>query len=41
VAGEPEWRAEEERGRDGIPLSDGVWANLVASAEKLGVPLPA
>ena len=41
VAGEPEWRAEEERGRDGIPLSDGVWQNLVAAAEKLGVALPA
>jgi LDH2 family malate/lactate/ureidoglycolate dehydrogenase len=41
VAGEPEWRAEEERRRDGIPLSDGVWENLVASAAKLAVPLPA
>jgi LDH2 family malate/lactate/ureidoglycolate dehydrogenase len=41
VAGEPEWRAEEERRRDGITLSDGVWQNLVASAEKLGVALPA
>src|SRR5260370_31103184 len=40
VAGEPEWRAEEERRRDGIPLSDGVWQNLVASAEKLGGALP-
>jgi LDH2 family malate/lactate/ureidoglycolate dehydrogenase len=41
VAGEPEWRAEEERRHDGIPLSDGVWQNLVAAAEKLGVALPA
>jgi LDH2 family malate/lactate/ureidoglycolate dehydrogenase len=41
VAGEPEWRAEEERRRDGIPLSDGVWENLAASAAKLAVPLPA
>jgi LDH2 family malate/lactate/ureidoglycolate dehydrogenase len=41
VAGEPEWRAEEERRRDGITLSEGVWQNLVAAAEKLGVPLPA
>ena len=40
VAGEPEWRAEEHRRRDGIPLSDGVWQNLVAAAEKLGVALP-
>jgi len=40
VAGEPEWRAEEERRRDGIALSEGVWQNLVAAAEKLGVALP-
>src|SRR5260370_1921183 len=37
VAGEPEWRAEEQRRRDGIPLSDGVWQNLVAAAQRLGV----
>jgi LDH2 family malate/lactate/ureidoglycolate dehydrogenase len=41
VAGEPEWRAEEERRRDGITLSDGVWQNLAAAADKLSVPLPA
>src|SRR5262249_7936825 len=41
VAGEPEWRAEEQRRRTGIPLSDGVWQNLVQVAEQLGVPLPA
>ena len=41
VAGEPEWRAEEERRRDGIPLSEGVWQNLVVAADKLGVALPA
>jgi len=40
VAGEPEWRAEAQRRRDGIPLSDGVWQNLVAAAEKLGVAVP-
>jgi LDH2 family malate/lactate/ureidoglycolate dehydrogenase len=41
VAGEPEWRAEEERRRDGIMLSEGVWQNLVAAADRLGVALPA
>ena len=41
VAGDPEWRAEEQRRRDGIPLSDGVWQNLVQAAESLKVPLPA
>ena len=40
VAGEPEWRAEAQRRVGGIPLSDGVWQNLVTAAEKLGVPLP-
>ena len=40
VAGEPEWRAEELRRRDGIPLSDGVWQNLAQAAQQLGVPLP-
>ena len=40
VAGEPEWRAEEQRRRDGIPLSDGVWQNLVAAAQKLSVAVP-
>jgi LDH2 family malate/lactate/ureidoglycolate dehydrogenase len=40
VAGEPEWRIEQQRRRDGIPLSDGVWQNLVQAAEKLGVGVP-
>jgi LDH2 family malate/lactate/ureidoglycolate dehydrogenase len=40
VAGEPEWRAEELRRRDGIPLTDGVWQNLVQAAQQLGVPIP-
>ncbi|MBZ5611818.1 MAG: Ldh family oxidoreductase [Acidobacteriia bacterium] len=40
VAGDPEWRAEEQRRRDGIPLSDGVWQNLAQAAEQLGVVLP-
>jgi LDH2 family malate/lactate/ureidoglycolate dehydrogenase len=40
VAGDPEWRAEETRRRDGIPLSDGVWQNLVQAAQQLGVPVP-
>jgi LDH2 family malate/lactate/ureidoglycolate dehydrogenase len=40
VAGEPEWRIEEQRRRDGIPLSDGVWQNLVAAAQQLQVALP-
>src|SRR5579871_2079487 len=41
VAGEPEWRAEELRRRDGIPLSPGVWQALVEAARQLNVALPA
>ena len=40
VAGEAEWRAETERRRDGIPLSDGLWRDLCAWAERLGVEIP-
>jgi LDH2 family malate/lactate/ureidoglycolate dehydrogenase len=40
VAGDPEWRTEEQRRREGIPLSDGAWQNLVAAAQKLGVAVP-
>jgi uncharacterized oxidoreductase len=40
VAGDPEWRMEVERRRDGIPVSDGAWQNLVQAAEKLGVSVP-
>src|SRR5579864_7703944 len=39
VAGDPEWRAEETRRRNGILLSDGVWQNLVQAAKQLGVAL--
>jgi LDH2 family malate/lactate/ureidoglycolate dehydrogenase len=40
VAGEPEWKMEEQRRRDGIPVSDGAWQNLVQAAQKLGVAVP-
>jgi LDH2 family malate/lactate/ureidoglycolate dehydrogenase len=40
VAGEPEWRAEEQRGRDGIPLDEGVWQHLCSTAETLGITAP-
>ncbi len=41
VAGDPEWRAEELRSKQGIPLSEGAWQGLVAAAQMLGVSLPA
>jgi LDH2 family malate/lactate/ureidoglycolate dehydrogenase len=40
VAGEPEWRAEEQRRHEGIPLDSGVWEHLCAAAESLGVFVP-
>jgi len=41
VAGDPEWRIEDERRRGGIPIPPGPWANLARVAERLGVVLPA
>jgi LDH2 family malate/lactate/ureidoglycolate dehydrogenase len=40
VAGDPEWRSEVQRRREGIPLSEGVWQSLQQAAQQLGVPLP-
>ncbi len=40
VAGDPEWRIEEQRRRDGIPLSEGAWKALCEAAASLSVPLP-
>jgi LDH2 family malate/lactate/ureidoglycolate dehydrogenase len=40
LAGEPEWRAEEVRRRDGIPVEDGVWQALARTAHELNVRIP-
>jgi LDH2 family malate/lactate/ureidoglycolate dehydrogenase len=40
VAGDPEWRTETQRRRQGIPLGEGTWKALVETAEKLGVAVP-
>jgi LDH2 family malate/lactate/ureidoglycolate dehydrogenase len=40
VAGDPEWRIEETRRRDGIPVDPATWESLGELAEELGVPLP-
>lgn len=37
VAGDPEWRMEEQRRRDGIPVADRLWAQLKEWAAKLRV----
>ena len=40
VAGDPEWRMEEERGRSGVPVGHGTWKALCEAADRLGVPAP-
>jgi len=40
LAGEPEWRTEEKRRRDGIPVPVGLWEVLSAVASKHGVVPP-
>ncbi len=41
VAGEPEWRVEAVRRREGIPVARGIWAELASLAARLGVAVPA
>ena len=40
IAGEPEWRAAEERRRDGIPIPSPLWTRLSALAGPLNVVAP-
>jgi LDH2 family malate/lactate/ureidoglycolate dehydrogenase len=40
VAGDPEWRFEEERRRTGIPIAEGTWKVLGELAQKFEVSLP-
>jgi len=40
VAGDPEWRTEAERRKNGIPIEEGNWKRLCASAEQVGVAIP-
>jgi LDH2 family malate/lactate/ureidoglycolate dehydrogenase len=40
VAGEPEWRAEIARKRDGIPVPTGLWQKLTAFGTETGVVPP-
>ena len=41
VAGEPEWRNEQKRRREGIPIPPLLWDKLCGIAARLGVPVPA
>jgi LDH2 family malate/lactate/ureidoglycolate dehydrogenase len=40
IAGDPEWRTETNRRRDGIPVSRGIWRQLGILAESLNVAVP-
>ncbi len=40
VAGDPEWRAEAERGAGGIPLGEANWRALCKGAARVGVEPP-
>jgi LDH2 family malate/lactate/ureidoglycolate dehydrogenase len=40
VAGEPEWRAQQHRVRDGIPLPAQLLETVSARAEAMAIPLP-
>jgi LDH2 family malate/lactate/ureidoglycolate dehydrogenase len=40
VAGDPEWRIEAERRRDGIPVAQGNWDQLLKAAASVGVAAP-
>jgi LDH2 family malate/lactate/ureidoglycolate dehydrogenase len=37
VAGDPEWRIEAERRKNGIPIASGNWDQLIQAAERVGV----
>jgi LDH2 family malate/lactate/ureidoglycolate dehydrogenase len=37
VAGDPEWRLEAERSRNGVPVGEGTWKQLMDAAGRLGV----
>ena len=37
VAGDPEWRMEDERTKSGVPIEPEVWASLQDTARKLGI----
>jgi hydroxycarboxylate dehydrogenase B len=39
VPGEPEVRAAEKRRKDGIPIAEDTWAEIVAAAQSVGVAL--
>jgi LDH2 family malate/lactate/ureidoglycolate dehydrogenase len=39
VAGDPEWRIEAERLKNGVPIAEGNWDALCKAAARVGVPV--
>ena len=40
MAGEPEWRTEQRRLREGIPIPGRLWESLLEVTGPLGIALP-
>jgi LDH2 family malate/lactate/ureidoglycolate dehydrogenase len=40
IAGDPEWRSDEQRRRNGVPIARGIWRELTQLAESLNVAVP-
>jgi len=40
IAGDPEWRSDQQRRRDGVPVSRGIWDELTKLGRSLNVPVP-
>jgi LDH2 family malate/lactate/ureidoglycolate dehydrogenase len=40
IAGDPEWRSDEQRRRDGVPVSRGIWEQLTILGKRLNVAVP-
>jgi LDH2 family malate/lactate/ureidoglycolate dehydrogenase len=40
IAGDPEWRSDKQRRREGVPIARGIWEELTKLAESLNVPVP-
>jgi LDH2 family malate/lactate/ureidoglycolate dehydrogenase len=40
IAGDPEWRSDAERRRDGIPVARGIWEQLTLLGQSLNVTVP-
>jgi LDH2 family malate/lactate/ureidoglycolate dehydrogenase len=40
VAGDPEWREEDDRRANGVPIAQGIWTELAATAARFGVAVP-